>query len=271
MSASATRTLGSVAGQRRFADATLVEVRYGANAVLPTHTHPGALFLLTVGGTFEELVEGRPRAASGGALLYRPAGERHSQRFGRYGATCLAIELSDPGAQAVSGGLMLTPAHALRARRMYDEFRRPSAETPLVVEETVATLLGEGLRSVTSGVESSPPWLRRVVDAIESQLSGTLRLCDLAREAGRHPVHVSRCFRRSFGVDVAEFVRRRRLHEACRLVRETRASLSDIAASAGFSDQSHMGRTFRAVMGRSPGAYRSAPDTLPQRRSTRRS
>jgi AraC-like DNA-binding protein len=32
-----------------------------------------------------------------------------------------------------------------------------------------------------------------------------------------------------------------------------------IAASTGFSDQSHMGRGFQHVFGRSPGMFRNSP------------
>jgi AraC-like DNA-binding protein len=256
-----TRTFGTIARRQEFQDATLIDLRYQPDSALPLHAHAIPLFLLTLAGTFEETVTRRVRTCRAPQLIYRPAGEPHSQRFGRIGATCLAIEL--PGDRLSEIECAFDGLPTLAAMRMYDEFQCPTAETPLIVEETVATLTAGSHRRVVRE-EHSPRWLQRVVDMIESRLSTDVRLRDLAVEANRHPVHVSRCFRRRYGCDVGEFVRRRRVHEACRRIRDTRDSLSAIAVSTGFSDQSHMGRAFRDVMGRSPGAYRQ-PAPAPRR------
>jgi AraC family transcriptional regulator len=254
-----TRAFGTIARRQEFQDATLIDIRYRPSSALPLHAHAVPLFLLTVTGTFEETVTRRIRTCRAHQLIYRPAGEPHSQRFGGTGASCFAIEL--PGHQpreieSALDGVERGGIHALMAMRMYDEFRCPAGETSLIVEETVATLTA-GRQCNASRAERFPSWLERVVDLIESRISMSVRLCDLATEANRHPVHVSRCFRRHYGCDVSEFVRRRRVHEACRRIRDTRDSLSAIAAATGFSDQSHMGRAFRDVMGRSPGDYRA--------------
>ena len=254
-----TRVFGTIARQQTFRDAGLIEIRYPPHTVLPRHAHVSPLFLLTVAGAFEETVAQRSRTCGPRRLIYRPAGEEHSQQFSSVGATCLAIELPDTRASETglaADGVELDGIHTLLAMRLYDEFRRPTTETSLVVEETVATLAAAGRALTRIDAEASTAWLDRVVDMIEARLSTPIRLSELAVEAGRHPVHVSRCFQRRFGCDVSEFVRRRRVHEACRRIRDTTDSLSAIAASTGFSDQSHLGRAFRAVMGTSPGAYR---------------
>ena len=213
------------------------------------------MYLLIVEGTFEETIGRKSRTCGSHRLLYRQAGEEHAQLFGERGATCLAIELPvEP--EGNPGGNEQRGKAALLAMRLYDEFARPTTETPLIVEETVATLTGSRERFEHTIHEGPPDWLNRTVDLIEARLSTTLRLRDLAAEADRHPVHVSRTFRKIYGCDVAEFVRRRRVHEACRRIREERTSLSVIAATSGFSDESHMGRAFKQVIGRSPGAYR---------------
>ncbi len=227
--------------------------------MLPRHAHESPLFLLTLAGAFDETVARRSRTCGARGLIYRPAGEEHSQQFSNVGATCLAIELPNNRGCEIElprCGLELNGIHALVAMRLYDEFRCPTTDTSLVVEETIATLVAAGSAIARIDAEASTGWLGRVVDMIEARLYAPIRLCELASEVNRHPVHVSRCFRRRFGCDVAEFVRRRRVHEACRRIRDTTDSLSAIAAATGFSDQSHLGRAFRHVMGRSPSTYR---------------
>lgn len=251
------RRFGSIARTLTFPDVSLIEVRYAAASVLPTHAHESSMYLLTLEGSFEERVGRRTRRCGPRRLVYRPAAEEHSQLFGPSGTICFAIELAaenDPMRESTRDRLELDGTPTFLAMRLYDEFSRPTTDTPLVVEETVTALLARA--HDVSRERTRPHWLSRVVDVIEARTSTTIRLRDLAREVDRHPIHVSRCFRRYFGCDVAEFVRRRRVHDACRLIREGRETLSAIAAASGFSDQSHMGRAFRQVMGRSPGTYR---------------
>src|SRR5262245_65500577 len=110
--------------------------------------------------------------------------------------------------------------------RLHDEVSNPTIDTELVVEETVFRLA-----AVAAGIddredERCPAWLDRIIELIDARLETSLRLKDLAAEVSRHPVHVSRCFRRQFGCDIADFVRRRRVHEACRRIREPSEPLS---------------------------------------------
>src|ERR1700752_2514365 len=117
------RTLGRIAGQQVFPDATLVEIHYAPHTVIPLHTHAVPLFLLIVAGAFEETVEHRYRTCTRGTLIYRPTGERHSQRFARTGAACLAVELPRMSLVGTSpDGVAMTGVQALLACRMYDEF-----------------------------------------------------------------------------------------------------------------------------------------------------
>jgi AraC family transcriptional regulator len=253
------RVFGAIDRRQSFGCATTFEIRYAPRAVLPMHAHASPLFLLTLEGSFDETVGRNERTCVARRLLYRPSGQRHAQRFHDRGARCLAIELAADQASALQYAERdreFRGEPALLAMRLYDEVSHPTIDTELVVEETVARLA-----AITAGVddrkhERCPTWLDRIIDLIDARLATSVRLKDLAAEVNRHPVHVSRAFRRQFGCDVADFLRRRRLHEACRLIREGKEPLSAIATSTGFSDQSHMGRAFRDILGRSPGACR---------------
>ena len=85
-----------------------------------------------------------------------------------------------------------------------------------------------------------------------------LGLGAVADAVGRHPAHVARTFRRHFGCSLGEYLRRIRLEHAARRLRETDRSISEIALDAGFYDQAHFGRCFRAWASVSPRVYRAA-------------
>ena len=80
---------------------------------------------------------------------------------------------------------------------------------------------------------------------------------DLSREAGVHPVHVSRVFRRFSGMGVGEFVHRLRIREACERMMNPDTSLAGLSCELGFADQGHFTRTFRSIAGTTPGAFRA--------------
>jgi AraC family transcriptional regulator len=63
-------------------------------------------------------------------------------------------------------------------------------------------------------------------------------------------------FRAACGQPPHRYVRKRRLDLAERLIAGSQSSLAAIAATAGFSDQSHLNRVMRAERGRTPGQYR---------------
>jgi AraC-like DNA-binding protein len=63
-------------------------------------------------------------------------------------------------------------------------------------------------------------------------------------------------FRQHQGVTIGAYLRELRIEAARRQLSSSEQSLSEIAANAGFSDQSHFSRLFRAATGHTPAAYR---------------
>lgn len=88
-------------------------------------------------------------------------------------------------------------------------------------------------------------------------LSG-VTVTDASRDAGVHPTHLIRTFRRFHRCTPAEFVRAFRLEKAAQLLARTRQPLVDVALACGFADQSHFMKHFRRAFGVAPGRYRLA-------------
>jgi AraC-like DNA-binding protein len=101
------------------------------------------------------------------------------------------------------------------------------------------------------------PW--QAQRAIQLLLSATSAGCSvemLANACGLSPSHFAHAFKASTGVPPHRWLLLHRVQKARELMESTRDSLSAIALSCGFSDQSHLTRAFRSVMGSSPGAWR---------------
>ena len=86
--------------------------------------------------------------------------------------------------------------------------------------------------------------------------SEQLRLDDLARTAGVHPSHLNRVFRARYGCSIGEYARRLGVSEQVVSWPALKTPIVEIAASAGFADQSHFSRVFARITGFSPGWYR---------------
>jgi len=92
---------------------------------------------------------------------------------------------------------------------------------------------------------------------IEDNLSAELDLQILAQAAGVTRFQVIRDFKKGMGLTPAAFIRDRKVRRANLLIQQG-SSLADAAFAAGFSDQSHLSRIFRAAHGMTPGMFRRA-------------
>ena len=101
------------------------------------------------------------------------------------------------------------------------------------------------------------PWqLARACDKLEADLSGKLPLQAIAAELGLSVSHFSRAFRASTGLPPYRWLLHHRVRTAKRLMSAHGLSLSEIAISTGFANQSHFTRVFSEIAGISPGAWR---------------
>lgn len=99
--------------------------------------------------------------------------------------------------------------------------------------------------------------LRAVLEYIEEHLDPGLTLEGMAATVHLSPYHFARQFRAATGVPPHQYVITRRVERARQLLREGRdLSLAQVAAEAGFSDQSQFSHHFRRVVGITPGEFR---------------
>jgi AraC family transcriptional regulator len=112
-----------------------------------------------------------------------------------------------------------------------------------------------------SGTAGLTGWqVARVRSFIDKNLHRTIHTRDLSAVARRSPAHFSRSFKLTFGEPPHAYVVKRRLEKACNLMVTSSASLSEIALSAGFSDQAHLCKLFRQAFGQSPASWRRERD-----------
>jgi transcriptional regulator GlxA family with amidase domain len=99
--------------------------------------------------------------------------------------------------------------------------------------------------------------LRKVVQHIEDNLAGPLSCHDLAAAARLSTGHFCRAFKTSMGEPPHAYVIRQRIRRAQRLMLQTDDALSEIACICGLTDQAHLTRLFRRMVGTTPKVWRN--------------
>jgi AraC family transcriptional regulator len=136
------------------------------------------------------------------------------------------------------------------------ELERREPFSGLAIEGIVLELLAEALRAGELPTECEPAWLREIRDRLHSDFTNQQSLTDLAAEAGVHPSHAARAFRKRYGCTIGDYLRRMRLEFAIDRLRSSDQPLCQIAQEAGYADQGHFTRAFRRSTGLTPGQFR---------------
>jgi AraC-like DNA-binding protein len=97
----------------------------------------------------------------------------------------------------------------------------------------------------------------RARDTMDRSFAQPLDISALARVANVSPAHFSRQFRATFGETPHRYLQRRRVERAMELLRETGRPVTEICFDVGFGSLGTFSRTFAAIVGEPPTAYRA--------------
>ena len=96
--------------------------------------------------------------------------------------------------------------------------------------------------------------VRRIRDHLRREFARTITLEELGHRAGMCRFALVRAFTREVGLPPHAYQTHLRVLHACELIRKG-TPLSVVALNVGFSDQSHLCRHFKRILGLTPGAY----------------
>ena len=255
---------GSTVKTRALGDFTITERAYPARYATPAHVHERPLICVVLDGSYEEINGGRTHECTSSTVLFHAAEEEHLERFGQAGGRSLIVEIEpcwyDRVREIAPRGFrsIASDGGSLRmsGAKLYREFLSGDDASRLVIEGLLMQISGEFLRVRQSADPRPPKWLDDARDYVEANFSRRITLAAIGKAANAHPVHVAQTFRRFHHCTIGEYLRRLRIEFACRELANTANPLAEIAARAGFADQSHFNRTFKRMVGMAPSQYR---------------
>jgi AraC family transcriptional regulator len=256
---------GAVQNRREQCDAIFTDLRHTAPRKLPSHSHELPFLAVLMEGLYGERYGRQERQFRPFTAHFRPAGVPHQDEVGPHGVRFFEIEIRpswrmrlqecsaalDVARDDTTGGEMLW-----LGMQLFREVHGGAADD-LSVASLLAELMASAARMPQEKSKQRPAWLGRIVEKLAVDYSERLTLDELSREAGVHPVHLSRVFRNCVGAGIGEHVHRLRVRAACEQMLEPEISIAEISLATGFADQSHFTRAFRRVTGMTPAGFRS--------------
>jgi transcriptional regulator of acetoin/glycerol metabolism len=177
--------------------------------------------------------------------------ERDPALFRRRDATDIPTQLIVAGSDEAWPALVTPPESG---RAAWQQERADALHTRPRLD-SLATMRQRAPPSPVRG--GLPPGaMRRVREHVEVHLSESMDLAELAGVAGRSVYHFARAFKQSTGETPHHYLVRRRIEQAREMLAHSELPLSEIALATGFSDQSHLARHFRQMLGMTPGQFR---------------
>ena len=219
---------------------------------LPEHAHDAGQICFVLDGAYREQLAGGERVLRAGMMHARAPGELHANRFSRDDDALTLLISIDPARWVRSA--LAQPVRMLEdvAAEMRRELRRGDDAARAALEGLAMLTMSRVARIAPS----EPEWLADAASLIARRFAESLSLSSVARQVGVGRATLAIMFRRHRGTSVGNAIRAARVARAIALL-ATNAPLADIAVAAGFHDQAHLTRVFRAATGETPGAYRS--------------
>jgi AraC family transcriptional regulator len=264
---------GHIIKSCEFAGLRLVELAYPANTRVPKHSHQSAVFCVGLTGMCSEVFAGKVRQYETSTVQFLPPGQCHALDFPFGDMRAFSIDIAtgwierarefslrlDTSVHTHGGllsGLMM---------KVYDEFRHLDSASPVAIQGLTMEMFAAVSRNTSNQSDHRPQrWLARAEEFLRENVTGHVTIAEVAAAAGVHPVHLAREFRRFLGCTIGAYIRRLRVERACRQMSGSDESLATIAAGSGFSDQSHLSRTFKRLMGMTPAQYRANLKPVPK-------
>ena len=149
--------------------------------------------------------------------------------------------------------------HALSTMSGMDELEKLCAMfrlLPVIFTTKDYTFAGKPIR-----IEREVRRMQQVSAYVMAHYVHPISLDDIASEVGMNRSAFCSWFKRCKGITFSQFVTQYRLNTACKLLKQSQKSISEIGYLVGFNDVPHFVRVFAKEKDVSPGKYRKANPT----------
>lgn len=228
------------------------------------HYHENAYFTFILEGNVNEHSKQHTHSCSAGTLLFHNCEEPHYNTKSKGFTRGFHVELNrnwfnslDIDISTLNGNLNISHPHIkLLFYNIFKETKINDGATLVTIQQLLIQGFTQMLNTDKTIERKNPLWVNKVKEILHDDYSQKLTLENLSASLNIHPVHLSRDFVKYFNCTLGTYVRKIRIEKSLSFLYNRNLSLTDIAFSCGFFDQSHFLRCFKQANGITPSAYR---------------
>lgn len=94
------------------------------------------------------------------------------------------------------------------------------------------------------------------LDYINEKCFGKITLQEIAEHTFYNPAYFSRIFKEQVGVNLTDYIKKKRIGEAARLLCDSDLKIEEIMQRVGYTDKNHFYKNFKEIYDMTPASYR---------------
>lgn len=142
-------------------------------------------------------------------------------------------------------------------RRMLAEYREKRPGYEEILRNSLVSLLVCLVRNDPRLGDGEEECITKyVTEYVAKHYMDKISLSQISRVLNFSLTHVSLTFKREVGISFRDYLIKIRMEKACRLLRNTDKTISEISELVGYSDPAFFYKAFARVLGQSPASYR---------------
>lgn len=236
----------------------LTETEYHNKVFEGWHAHENIHVSLIIKGGNREERKQKSVAALPGTLLFYHRDELHRNLYTSHPSKNINLEITETFLQQYEiqeneiENITGHPNAGFNLLKMYREADRADHFSTVSIQMMVLELIA-GTKKLQK--KQPPLWLKTIIDFLQDNWQGHPGLNELADLCDISPITISKHFSRYMGCTLGEYMRKLKIQHALRLIPTGTLSLTEVAHTCGFADQSHFIRNFRELTNFLPKAY----------------
>lgn len=141
---------------------------------------------------------------------------------------------------------------------MFAEYRTKDSNYTDVIRGLLSALLVFIFRKMSEGIGKAQKIKIpvEIIDYIDQHYNEKISLEDLSGRCFYNPSYFSKIFKECYGVKLSDYIIKRRVENAQKLLVETNMSIEEVCAACGYTDKALFYRHFKKVRGITPGKIR---------------
>lgn len=141
--------------------------------------------------------------------------------------------------------------------RIDDEFRAKQLGYESVIRGCLQILISIIVRRLC-GTSPPPPKIpNEILDYIDRFYNEKLTAETLSEKCFYNPAYFGRVFHECYGISFKDYIKRRRINEAVRLIKDTDLTIEEIISKVGYTNRSEFYRVFTSQCGMTPTDLRA--------------